>query len=101
MFDRSACVKALLASAVLVTSASWVAPASAQSAAARAQRLAKLEEELSSGDANLRLGAFEEAMTDPSIVVRNKALDISLASNDRNLRSAGLLYAVCARQDLP
>lgn len=101
MFDRSACIKALVASAVLVASTSWVSPASAQSAAARAQRLAKLEEDMSSDDANLRLGAFEEAMADPSIVVRNKALDLSLASTDRNLRSAGLLYSVCARQDLP
>lgn len=82
---------AALAIAVLSTS-----PAMAQtSAAARAQQLEKLEEDLNSPDPNLRLAAFEVAMESSSLAMRRKALQISLGSADVGLKSIAIRYYFC------
>lgn len=82
---------AALAIATLTT-----APAGAQtSAAARAQQLQKLEEDLNSPDPNLRLAAFEVAMESSSIAIRTKALTTALSSSDRNLAAIAARFHFC------
>lgn len=70
------------------------------STAARAERLAKLEEDLNSPDPNLRLAALEEAMQAKSAAMRTKAKSIALTSSDINLQSLALRYALCQSNQL-
>lgn len=71
-------------------------PAIAQiSAAARAQQLQKLEEDLNSSDPNLRLATLEVAMESGSLAMKRKALDLALSSSDKTLRFTAMRYFFC------
>ena len=75
------------------------APAAAQgpvSAADRAQRLAKLEEDLTSADAGVQLASFEQAVTAGTAAERVRAFAIGFGSSDGALRELALRYKVCS-----
>lgn len=89
-------VIAVLAIATLTTS-----PVLAQtSAAARAQQLQKLEEDLNSPDPNLRLAAFEVAAESQSSALRERAFSIAFASSDSSLANIAVKFAICGNSSI-
>lgn len=65
------------------------------STAARAERLAKLEEDLNSPDPNMRLAALEVALESKSLAMRKKAISLALLSSDREVSSLAMRYYFC------
>lgn len=74
-------------------------PANAQgpvSAADRAQRLAKLEEDLTSADPGVQLASFEQAVTAGTAAERVRAYAVGFGSSEGGLRELALRYKVCS-----
>lgn len=88
---------ALASGAALLSLAS--PPAAAQgpvSAADRAQRLAKLEEDLTSADQGVQLASFEQAVVAGTAAERVRAFAIGFGSSDGALRELALRYKICS-----
>lgn len=74
-------------------------PAKAQgaiSAADRAQRLAKLDEDLTSADQSVQLASFEQAVTAGTAAERVRAYAIGFGSSEGALRELALRYKICS-----
>lgn len=105
--SRSPALRAVLA---LLAAAGAAGPAAGEAADAaqsrtmttseRAQRLAKLEEDLSSNDPNLQLAALEQALEAGSLAERQRAYGLAFASSNALLRGVALRYRICERRSL-
>ena len=61
----------------------------------RTQQLQKLEEDLNSPNANVRLAAMEAAMQSTSPAMRARAMAIGLTSSDPSIFQMALKYKIC------
>jgi hypothetical protein len=75
-------------------------PRGAASAAERTQRLEKLEEDLSSADSNVQLGALEQALAEGSLAERQRAYNLAFASSNALLKGIALRYRLCEKKSL-
>lgn len=90
--------RSILSATTAGLASGWAVPAVGQStdrsSAERAQRLAKIEEDLNSVDPNLRLATLEFVMENGSLAEQVKAMSICVLGSDRVTRDLAFRYGM-------